>query len=97
MNQSHLNQGNQNYQSAAMSANVPQSPPLLDRIKSRLEGLHKITTELHQLSDRMVGIRDIPGASNVSSIPNGMLEEIADSVESLGDRLDALYGRLSRV
>jgi len=90
---------NHAYQSAmSQAADQTGAPPLLlDAIKDRLATLHKVTTELHDFANRLVGIRDCVGPQKVSPAPCGLLGEIAESVDTLQDRLEGLYERLSRV
>lgn len=71
--------------------------PLLDILNDRLGVLHKITSEIHDLADRVVGIRDNAVPQVAKSVPNGLLEEIVESANNLQDRLTALHERLLRV
>lgn len=79
------------------NASTAPRATLLDLLNNRIGVLHKITDELHQLADRVVGIRDNLAPQVAKAVPNGLLEEVVDSADRLEDRLHGLHERLSRV
>jgi hypothetical protein len=80
-----------------LKAQAPPPSHLLDSVIDRLGVIHKITTELHELADRLVGIRGEESTNAPAPVPNGLIEQIAESVDGIERRLLALHERLARI
>jgi hypothetical protein len=97
----HLNQQTSSLSAYQQSAQTFQPNELkrsdLADMMHTIAEMHKVVSELHGIADRAVGMAGEAECGKLMPVPNGLVGEINDGLHAIHGRLNALYGRLSRI